>query len=133
MSAKKSSWSKKKDFKFSAGPWNLHTGADPFGPPVRDDREFAAKLKVFKDLGFDYVQFHDDDAVPDGFTASQRQQKAKEIKKLLDDHGLKAEIFAPRHWEDAHGIDGPVTSNSAAEGARMPIEKVMQSSSSAIP
>ena len=38
-----------------------------------------------------------------------------EIKKLHDDHGLKAEIFAPRHWEHAHGIDGPVTSNSAAD------------------
>lgn len=113
--ANTSSWSTAADFKFSAGPWNLHAGADPFGPVVRADREFADKLKVFKDLGFDYVQFHDDDAVPDGFNATQREAKAKEIKKLLDDHGLKAEIFAPRHWEDAHGVDGPVTSNSAAD------------------
>ena len=108
-------WSTAADFTFSAGPWNLHAGADPFGPSVRPDRAFAAKLKTFKDLGFDYVQFHDDDAVPDGYTAAQREQKAKEVKKLLDDHGLKAEIFAPRHWEDARGVDGPVTSNSAAD------------------
>ena len=60
----KAQWSKKTDFKFSAGPWNLHPGADPFGPTVRPEREFAAKLKLFKDIGFDYVQFHDDDAVP---------------------------------------------------------------------
>ena len=108
-------WSKKGDFKFSAGPWNLHSGADPFGPTVRPEREFAAKLKVYKDMGFDYVQFHDDDAVPDNFSASDREKKAKEIKKLLDDHGLKAEIAAPRHWEDAHGVDGPITSNSAED------------------
>ncbi|HWE04625.1 MAG TPA: TIM barrel protein [Tepidisphaeraceae bacterium] len=108
-------WSVKKDFKFSAGPWNIHTGADPFGPTVRPERSFIEKLKAFKDLGFDYVQFHDDDAVPDDYSAADREKKAAEIRKLLDDHGLKAEICAPRHWEDAHGIDGPVTSNNAAD------------------
>src|SRR3954452_2237526 len=86
-------WSTPVDFKFSAGPWNLHGGADPFGPAVRPEREFVAKLKVFKDLGFDYVQFHDDDAVPDDFSQRDREKRAKEVKKLLDDHGLKAEIF----------------------------------------
>jgi xylose isomerase len=108
-------WSSKSDFKFSAGPWNLHSGADPFGPTVRPEREFIDKLKTFKGLGYDYVQFHDDDAVPDDFTPAEREKRAKEVRKLLDDHGLKAEIFAPRHWEHAHGIDGPVTSNSAAD------------------
>jgi len=102
-------WSTKQDFKFSAGPWNLHSGADPFGPPVRGERSFAQKLKIFKDLGFDYVQFHDDDAVPDEFSATERETKAREVRKMLDDHGLKAEIFAPRHWEHAHGIDGQAT------------------------
>lgn len=113
----KGTWSTKQDFKFSAGPWNLHSGADPFGPPVRADRSFAQKLATFKELGFDYVQFHDDDAVPDEFTPAERQKKAAAVKKLLDDHGLQAEIFAPRHWEHAHGIDGPVTSNWAADRA----------------
>jgi xylose isomerase len=108
-------WSTKQDFKFSTGPWNIHSGADPFGPTVRPERTFVEKLKTFKDLGFDYVQFHDDDAVPDEFSAAEREKKAKEVRKLLDDHGLKAEIFAPRHWEHAHGVDGPITSNSAAD------------------
>lgn len=108
-------WSKKSDFKFSAGPWNLHPGADPFGPTVRPERDFVEKLKIFKDLGFEYVQFHDDDAVPDEYSPKDREKKAKEVRKLLDDHGLKAEIFAPRHWEHEHGIDGPITSNSAAD------------------
>jgi xylose isomerase len=52
-------------FRFSFGPWNIHEGADPFGPPIRPTVSFAEKLKVYKDLGFDGVQFHDDDAVPD--------------------------------------------------------------------
>lgn len=108
-------WSTKSDFKFSAGPWNLHPGADPFGPTVRPERDFVEKLKIFKDLGFEYVQFHDDDAVPDDYSPAEREKQAREVRKLLDDHGLKAEIFAPRHWEHAHGIDGPITSNSAAD------------------
>jgi xylose isomerase len=107
-------WSQKADFKFSAGPWNLHPGADPFGPAVRAERPFAEKLRTYKDLGFEYVQFHDDDAVPDEFNPADRERKAKEVKKLLDDHGLKAEICAPRHWEDERGVDGPVTSNNPA-------------------
>lgn len=109
-----SNWTKPGDFKFSVGPWNLHPGADPFGPPVRNEREFAEKLKLFKELGFDYIQFHDDDAVPDTASAAEREQTAGRMKQLLDDHGLKAEFVAPRLWEDERGIDGPVTSNDPA-------------------
>lgn len=114
MSQSQANWTRKDEFQFSAGPWNLHPGADPFGPPVRPEREFIDKLKLLKDLGFDYIQFHDDDAVPDDYSASQREARAKEVKKLLDDHGLKAEICAPRLWEDERGIDGPITSNNPA-------------------
>ena len=52
------------EYKFSFGPWNISTGADPFGPPVRKEMEYARKLKAYKELGFDAVQFHDDDIVP---------------------------------------------------------------------
>jgi len=103
------------DFKFSVGPWNIHPGADPFGPPVREEMSFAQKLGIFKEIGFDYIQFHDDDAVSDDASASQREKVAGEVKKMLDDHGMKAEFVAPRLWEDARGIDGPVTSNSASD------------------
>jgi xylose isomerase len=115
QSSDKNSWSQPSDFQYSAGPWNLHPGADPFGPPVRSDRDFVEKLHLLKELGFDYVQFHDDDAVPDEYSAADREKRASEIKKLLDDYGLKAEFCAPRLWEDARGIDGPITSNDAAD------------------
>ena len=51
-------------FRFSFGPWNIHEGADPFGPEVRRTIPFNKKLDFYKKLGFDGVQFHDDDAVP---------------------------------------------------------------------
>jgi xylose isomerase len=52
------------NYRFTFGPWNIHEGADPFGPTVRPSVAFAQKLKLYKELGFDGVQFHDDDAVP---------------------------------------------------------------------
>ena len=52
-------------FRFTFGPWNIHEGADPFGPDVREPLTFDQKLPLFKKLGFDGVQFHDDDAVPE--------------------------------------------------------------------
>jgi xylose isomerase len=103
-------------FRFSFGPWNIHEGADPFGPPVRDSMSFAQKLKLFKPLGFDGVQFHDDDAVPDlnDLDSAALAKKAKEVKSMLDGEGLVAEFVAPRLWEDPRTIDGGYTANDPA-------------------
>ena len=95
-------------FRFSFGPWNIHEGADPFGPVVRKAISFEEKLKMYKKLGFDAVQFHDDDAVPEMKDLSSEQiiKKAKDVKKVLDASGLVAEFVAPRLWEDPRTIDG---------------------------
>ena len=102
-------------YRFSFGPWNIHEGADPFGPTVRESVVFAKKLKQYKELGFDGVQFHDDDAVPDMNDLSDREviKKAKELKVVLDGEGLTAEFVAPRLWEDSRTIDGGYTSNDS--------------------
>ncbi len=104
------------EYRFSFGPWNIHEGADPFGPTVRNAVEFAKKLKMYKKLGFDGVQFHDDDAVPDmdNLSPDQIVKKAKEVKSMLDGEGLVAEFVAPRLWEDEKTIDGAYTSNDPA-------------------
>jgi xylose isomerase len=104
-------------FRFSFGPWNIHEGTDPFGPPVRPSRSFAEKLKLYKKLGFDGVQFHDDDAVPNinDLSRAEVEKNAKAMRRMLDDEGLVAEIVAPRLWEDPRTIDGAYTSNNEAE------------------
>ncbi|MCD6392274.1 MAG: hypothetical protein J7M40_02070 [Planctomycetes bacterium] len=78
------------EYRFSFGPWNIHEGGDPFGPTVRGGIEFAKKLACYKQLGFDGVQFHDDDAVPDmnDLSPDQISAKAADVKKLLDDQGF---------------------------------------------
>jgi xylose isomerase len=103
-------------FRFTFGPWNIHEGADVFGPPVRKTLTFEKKLEYYKKLGFDGVQFHDDDAVPEleGKNASQIIREAETLKKRLNDMGLEAELVAPRLWEDPRTIDGGYTANDPA-------------------
>jgi len=65
-------------YRFSVGPWNLGRGADPFGPPVRPAVPFDDVLDVAVDLGFEGIQFHDDDAVPDLESLSPAQIVAQD-------------------------------------------------------
>jgi len=101
--------------RFPFGPRNISTGADPFGPPVRRDLEFARKIKAYKELGFDAVQFHDDDIVPSELDWPATQKGVAAVKAMLDGEGLFVEIIAPRLWEDARTIDGGFTSNDPAD------------------
>jgi len=115
-------------FRFSFGPWNIHEGADPFGPQVRDTISFGKKLAMYKELGFDAVQFHDDDAVPDlvNMKTDQVVAEAKAVKSRLDDHGLVAEFVAPRLWEHDFTIDGAYTANDP-KCRQYAIERSLQS------
>jgi xylose isomerase len=103
-------------YRFSFGPWNIHEGADPFGPPVRASISFEDKLPVYRELGFDAVQFHDDDAVPDldDLSPSEIRQEAQAMRRKLEDNGLVAEFVAPRLWEQPITIDGAFTANDPA-------------------
>jgi xylose isomerase len=100
-------------YRFSFGPWNISTGADPFGPPVRKEMEFARKLKAYKELGFDAVQFHDDDIIPADLDWQSTIKGVRDVKRILDGEGLSVEIVAPRLWEDPRTIDGAFTSNDS--------------------
>ena len=106
-------------YRFSFGPWNLSEGADPFGPPVRDPFTFVEKAKIAQQLGFDALQFHDDDAVPDLdlFSPAEITRQARATRQVLADHGLAAEFVAPRLWFNPHTIDGAYTSNNPADRA----------------
>ena len=100
-------------FRFSFGPWNIHEGADPFGPEVRRSIPFNQKLEAYKKMGFDGVQFHDDDAVPNmaNLTPAEIVKEATALKKVLDDHGLTPEFVAPRMWIAPQTIDAAHTHN----------------------
>lgn len=100
--------------RFTVGPWNVHEGADSFGPEVRKSIPMEEKFAKFKSIGLSGVQFHDDDAVPNMNNMSEQEiiKEAVALKATLDKHQLAAEFVAPRLWMDSHTTDGGFTSNS---------------------
>jgi xylose isomerase len=115
-------------YRFSFGPWNISEGGDPFGPNVREAFPHSAKFALYKSLGFDGVQLHDDDVVQDidSFSASEVLAKAKEFGKRLEGEGLEPEFVAPRLWFAEATIDGGYTSNSEGDRAYA-IERTLRS------
>lgn len=104
-------------YRFSFGPWNISEGADPFGPETRKAYPPEKKYALFKDLGFEGVQLHDDDVVPgiDDLSAETVLSRAKEFGTMLKNEGLVPEFVAPRLWFAPQTIDGGYTSNSAQD------------------
>ena len=101
-------------FKFSVGPWNVHNGADSYGPATRDEISFEEKVKRFAEIGFSAIQFHDDDAVPNinDYSIEEIKAEARKVKAILDKYHVAAEFVAPRLWMDSHTIDGGFMSTS---------------------
>jgi len=106
-------------YRFSFGPWNISEGGDPFGPDSRAIFPHEKKFALYRQLGFEGMQFHDDDVVPglDSLTAKQILGKAGEVKKILANEGLTPEFVAPRMWFAEQTVDGGYTANSAADRA----------------
>ena len=106
-------------YRFSFGPWNISEGSDPFGVDVRPVFPHEQKFALYRPLGFEGVQFHDDDVVPnlDGLTPAQIQAKASEVKAMLANQGLTPEFVAPRLWFAEQTTDGCYTSNSEKDRA----------------
>ena len=106
-------------YRFSFGPWNISEGGDPFGGDVRKVFPHEEKFALYRPLGFEGVQFHDDDVVPgmDDLKPDQIQKKATEVTAMLANQGLTPEFVAPRLWFADQTVDGAYTSNSASDRA----------------
>ncbi len=105
------------DYRFSFGPWNISEGGDPFGGEVRAPFPHEEKYALYRPLGFEGVQFHDDDVVPgmEGMTPDQLMKKTADVKMMLANQGLTAEFVAPRLWFAEQTVDGAYTANSKAD------------------
>jgi xylose isomerase len=104
-------------YRFSFGPWNISEGGDPFGPEIREAYPHERKYALYKKLGFDGVQLHDDDAVPnlDAQSPAQIESKAKALRDTLQNEGLTPEFVAPRLWFSERTADGAYTANDAGD------------------
>jgi len=77
------------DDRFSFGLWTVgNPGADPFGGPVRTRMLATEIVQGLAAAGAWGVNLHDNDLVPFGAPAAERDRIVAEFKQALDDHGL---------------------------------------------
>lgn len=99
------------NFRFSVGPWNVADGTDVYGPATRQGIPLEEKLRRFGEMGFEGIQFHDDDVVENISDRSEEQilDRAREVKGLVEKAGMTTEFIAPRLWFEPQFKDGAYT------------------------
>src|SRR5689334_17385268 len=75
--------------RFSFGLWTVGwQGADVFGGAVRPELDPAEGIEKLAELGAYGVTFHDDDVIPFGSSASEREARLAPFRKALESTGL---------------------------------------------
>ena len=77
--------------KFAFGIWCLQNrGRDPFGDVTRPEMSALDAIRGLAQRNCYGFEFHDNDIIPFGASASQRDQILRDLKKALPDWGIKA-------------------------------------------
>src|SRR6266700_2060203 len=80
-----------KQDKFAFGIWCLQNrGRDPFGDQTRPELPALECIKGLAQRNCYGFEFHDNDIIPFGASASQRDQIVKDVKRAIADWGIKA-------------------------------------------
>ncbi len=75
--------------RFSFGLWTVgNTGRDPFGAAVRPVADPCRLVRKLGECGAWGVNLHDEDLVPLGSSAAQRDRIVRDFKAALSDAGL---------------------------------------------
>ena len=101
-----------KEDKFTFGLWTVgNPGADPFGGPVRTPVSPPERVRKLGALGAYGVNLHDNDLLPFGTSASERDRIVKEFKSALDDSGVVVPMATTNLFSHPVFKDGAFTSN----------------------
>ncbi len=74
--------------RFTFGLWTVgNRGRDPFGFEVRPPLDPVESVHRLADLGAYGVNFHDDDLIPPGSSAAEREAIVKRFRRALDETG----------------------------------------------
>src|SRR5438477_4703046 len=75
--------------RFSFGLWTVgNPGRDPFGEAVRPVQKPTHLVRKLAECGAWGVNLHDNDLVPFGATAGERDRIVLEFKSVLEDTGM---------------------------------------------
>jgi xylose isomerase len=98
--------------KFTFGLWTVgNPGADPFGAPVRPIRNPCHLVRQLAECGAYGVNLHDNDLIPFGASAAERDRIVHEFKAALADTGLVVPMATTNLFHHPIFKDGAFTAN----------------------
>jgi xylose isomerase len=101
--------------RFTFGLWTVgNRGRDPFGHEVRPPLDPVDAVHRLADLGAHGVHFHDDDLVPPGSSAAEREAILKRFRRALDDTGLRVPMATTNLFSRPVFKEGAFTANDPA-------------------
>ena len=121
------SYTPQKSDKFTFGLWTVgNPGADPFGPAVRKPVPPTERVRKLGELGAYGVNLHDNDLVPFGASAAERDRIVTDFKKALSDSGVVVPMATTNLFSHPVFKDGAFTSNDPKVRA-FALQKTMNS------
>lgn len=98
--------------RFSFGLWTVgNTGRDPFGEAVRAPLAPTRAVARLAECGAWGVNLHDNDLVPFGASANERDRIVREFKAALAEHGLCVPMATTNLFSHPIFKDGAFSSN----------------------
>ncbi len=101
--------------RFTFGLWTVgNRGRDPFGFETRPALDPVEAVYALADLGAYGVNFHDDDLVPFGSSAAQREAILTRFRRALDDTGMRVPMATTNLFSQPAFKEGAFTANDPA-------------------
>ncbi|MEU7526355.1 xylose isomerase [Saccharothrix sp. NPDC042600] len=112
--------------KFSFGLWTVGwQGRDPFGHASRPPLDAPVTVRKLAELGAWGVTFHDDDLIPFGADAVERDRRVAAFRAALDETGLVVPMVTTDLFTHPVFKDGGFTSNDRTV-RRFALRKVLR-------
>src|ERR671928_1006178 len=100
------------EHRFTFGLWTVgNPGRDPFGGPTREPLDPVESVKKLGELGAWGVSLHDEDLIPWGTPAAERDKIVARFKAALDDAGMGVGMGTTNLFGHPAFKDGAFTSN----------------------
>jgi len=100
------------EHRFTFGLWTVgNPGADPFGPPTRVPVDPVDSVRRLAELGAWGVSLHDNDLVPYGSSAAERDRIVARFAAALEETGLGVGMATTNLFSHPAFKDGAFTSN----------------------
>lgn len=114
------------EHRFTFGLWTVgNIGRDPFGEPVRGAISPVEIVHLLAEVGAYGVNFHDNDLVPFGSSAAERDRIVREFRQALQETGLVVPMATTNLFTHPIFRDGAFTSSDASVRA-FALQKTMQ-------